>query len=630
MSLSIGLIAHNLSPIIWIFSIFGSYNLQTMLAEVLFIQLAGFFGMYLWLKTYCNKWISLYGAFFFSISAPILSTLHNFSVPETISLIPWVAFALKRTLMGSHRSLALLSTLLWVLFTTGYLGTNLMYLPFIFAFCIVESIQNLISEGRRDKLMRFLHGMLRVALSFALFLALSSLQWLEAWNFTHLNYHIFRGKDTFSVYNGASSLKAISTLLFVNNFPAYIPRTAILPAGGVSAIIYIGLFNLCLILYAFIRKSNLKINLLILFLAATAFIFSLSESNLLTKFAVSINPILQVTRFHAWHSGIIIFFLFMLACRGLQSLTSTINRQELLKLLLCELLVLLLVCFTILALWTKNGSYCPCFFQSQIINIILLILSTIFVLKVLQTIALQNKILSLLTCLPLINLYLKKSKLTTQIYKNKWIYLTPLIVIAYLDFIPNALNYLSWPVGKSPALLYEQAKNYGFSVQENTRKETVHRLFTKIPDDWGYREVVDLKIFKLWNSVSLTHYKRLSRYIFYFPGNDGLPDETKNANIGIETLDPSKVKLKIISQENNQRVIWSSPYTPFWKLFINGKKATTQEEKTGFTSFIVGRGTNTVLLVYAPNYFLPYLFVLGGALGVVVFLVLPKVPKKIK
>ncbi len=131
-SLSSGIISINFSPIVLFFSLFGVYSLKTLIIEMLFIQILCFIGMYLWLQTYSNKYFALYGAFCYSLSAPVVSSTTEYGILVNISLIPLTAFAISKSLRGSKRYIAILALLLVLDFTQGYLGTNIMFLPMIF------------------------------------------------------------------------------------------------------------------------------------------------------------------------------------------------------------------------------------------------------------------------------------------------------------------------------------------------------------------------------------------------------------------------------------------------------------------------------------------------------------------
>jgi len=605
-SLSATIISYNFSPIILLFSLFGVYTLKKLIIEMLFFQVVCFVGMFLWLRKYSNKWISLYGAFCFSIASPIISTTDNFGTLITMNLIPLTAYGVQKVLHGSFRYIGVISLLLLIDFTSGYLGTNIMFLPLIFLYCFLEFYFYDLKAQIRINKTKLAIAYKGIFILIILFFGLTSFQWLEAWNFTQFKYTFLRS-TSFDPFEGATSFKSLITLFFTHSFPSYIQSSKIMSAPGITSMIYVGLLNLVLIIYGFInRKSIQNISLFFIFIVLTFFL-SLYKYHPLKHILESI-PLLTMTRWHGWYSALIIFFSITLASQSMHYFFSHVNRQEMKKLLFSHLAVFIGMVLAGIFILVKSTYYSNFFFY--------------FVYQL-------TWFLFLMGILGFAFLFVKKKEYLL-------IFFFLLLSVGLGEYVFNAMQYLTprdiWlSKNKSKQTVYqfEKLANSTFRPTTNERKfASVEPLIVQIPSYEGYTQFDDPTMQRLKRSVGQRTYIALTRNIFYFPDSMGMPEKEKNKNIIIKKFYPNEIDLTVISNKDTNPLIWSSPYTPFWKFSINGREIQTSKSNYGLTVFSVKKGISNIVLIYHPYYFEYCMGVLILSYFVVVWLiVMNKSPK---
>lgn len=611
MPLALNITFYNISPILLFFSLFGPFSFEIFKIETFFIQSICFIGMFLWLRLYVNKWIALYGAFCFSVSPVIVGTITDTSALTTMSMVPLLVYSLKKTLEGSWRSAGLLAFFLLIIFSSGYLGLNILFLPFIFLFCYLDFFLIMLQGDLKNRLITIIFASAKVIVALLLFWGITNFQWLQAWDFTKFqtsDLHI----GWWSPFDGGNRLKFISTLFFVRPFPPFITQYVLVPEPGETTMLYIGIFNLCLVIFTIFYKKYLKQTLLILSFVVFIFLISLTGIYPTARIAVAIIPFLRLSRWHGWYDCLIIFFTVTLACLGLKILYEKFSKAIMKKLLISQIIVLALFLCTIAVLLVK-ASYTGSFISLPLITLLLLIGTTIY--------------------FSYFNALLKIKKI---------LIIFILVGLGLLEFVPTAFHYFVYRdifVQKSVnrkgwrntvSLMESQAKD-GFTYSSNERKDSIDQFITNIPTSDGYSPVRTVTMQLLLNKVGEKEYQSLTHYMLYFPGKSNKPNLDSLKSISNIELRPNSLSAVIESKKNNQDVIWSSSYTPYWKLEVNGHLQLTQQAKFGFTSFSIHKGVNKILLIYHPYYLERSILIqILSLILLVYFLIFGKLPHKIK
>ncbi len=574
---------YNISPLVLFSSFFGNYTMTIYTIDVFIVQILCFLGMFYWLKMYVNRWIALYGAFCFSICPMIVTTVPEENPLTTMSMIPFLAYSLKLILGGSKRHIGLFALFLLIIFSTGYLGLNILFLPIIFLFVYSEHFFVLL-QGKYSKRFIYLVKMsVPVFLAILLFIGISNLEWLQLWEFTKLSLNSLRWVP-YSPFSGAAHMKEIFTLFFVNNFPSFIPWFAIIPSPSNTYMIYIGIFNLCLLLYSLFHKKYLSQTLLLAFFSIFIFAISLDSNYATGFFATKFLPFLQFSRWHGWYLVLVEFFMITLTCFGLGILYKQFDKKELKKLLLAQIIILVLLTVSIILLIVKSSPHPYNFFTLQLIFLLTFIFITSYGFLVYKSI--------------------KK-------FDKKFIVIL-FVFVGLTEYIPNSFHYLSYR-DRAASFINTDAKSfvaqlnknarYNFTYKSNIRANSVNSQITKIPTSSLERSVLSApSMHHLRMTLGEKEFLYLTHYIFYFPDTNQKPIAVLSKTIKITQFEPNSISATVNSRKVNQQLIWSSTYTPDWKLYINGYSKSTSQAAFGFTTFKLQKGKNDITLIYHPNY----------------------------
>ena len=96
----------------------------------------------------------------------------------------------------------------------------------------------------------------------------------------------------------------------------------------------------------------------------------------------------------------------------------------------------------------------------------------------------------------------------------------------------------------------------------------------------------------------------LLKEIFYLGDNTLRPDESlRFNNIEITKVTTRSVDANITLTGDRGDIIWSSPYSKNWILYLNGNASPLKATSDGLTTFKVNKQFNKVRLYYRPWYF---------------------------
>lgn len=569
----------NLSPTIILFSLFSIYTIKTFIFEIIILHLIGFIGMFFWLKTYVNKYLSILGSFCFVLSAPIMLQVPiNFSIAVTMLLCPWLALGFKKAFQFNKQGIGIISLTLWLLFTTGYLGTNLIIVQFIFLFCFFESLSKKIN----------IKGLFYIGIAIVLFSIIVNLPILEAYKFVRFDLSQFR-ESPFDPFLGSARLDTLTTLVWPNfieglrNFAKY---------NAVTLILYFGSINVIFLFYALtLWKRNKSVILLLIFIVLS-FCLMLSNQYFISRLMTDIVPFYNNIRFHGLNSGLLLFFALTLSSIGFASFYK--NEKYLNKFLS----IFAYFIFAILLATWQNGSsniYKYIYYPQTLFFIIFFIVFVVF-------------------C------YIRlKTKSRYFYFDHLFIFIVLCLILSEYVLVSKELIFLKQDVRLQEDLIMKQEKlkTINFNTYTNIRTDEANyhngQLYSKIPTLYGYHPMFHPTIKKLmWTK----EYLDLLTHIFYSVDENNQPLLDKLTDIQILKFQPNYIKLTIISNKKDNNIVWSSPYTNNWKLYINNQPVKTSANFYGFTTFILNTGLYNIELKYEPFY-IKYSF-LASIIGIIV------------
>ncbi len=555
------------SPIILFLSLFGIYSLKTFFVEMLIIFLLGFFGMFLWLKTYVDKYIALLGAACFSLSPFFLTQAPiNFEHVTSSFMIPWLAYGIKRSLQLKRQAIPLISFSLLIMFTSGYLGVNIIAIQFIFIFCIIEYLLNKFT----------LHGLLNVIFGVLLFIAIYNYPIFETLNYFGTNFNQIR-ETSFEPSLGSLNIYSFYTIIWPNFINSFVNDNY----GSVTALTYFGSINFIFIFYALLSFKKIKNALLLFIFMMVSLISMLSSKLILGKFFTDIIPFYDKVRWHVFYIGIFLFFTLTLSSIGLKNWIKNLKNIK---------NIIAIISYATLAIVLA-------FLQSRQINIFKYIyypqsLSFLLFITIYLGIFNFDKILKNYSKIK----YPKKPVMV--------IFIT-FIVLGEFLLLPKQLIFL-----KRDSLLYQQLipmqenlKTKGFTSTTNERTLSTNwsneQIYTKNPSAYGYNTLIHPAI---KNLMLNNKYAELIKNIFYLADKEGNPFIDAQIDIKIIKFQPNYINLIIETSQDNNQIVWSSPYTKNWKIYINKKLSQTVMNPYGLTTFTLNNNVFEIELKYKPPY----------------------------
>jgi hypothetical protein len=301
------------SPVLIALSLFGVYSPGSFVAEMAIIHLLGTIGTYLWLRPTAGRDGAAVGAVAVSLSTHVICLAPvNFEATVTLAMLPWIALGARRALDGELDGAPILALAGWVLFTTGYLGTNVIGLQFVALYVVVERLALAPRETLRPA--RLARGAAISLLGAALCAALFAFQLLEM-----RSYGAPIRPVRLDPFQASARLDSLVSLLFPT---AALPATAI-PDTGMRGALYVGWIPLLLLGPALHGRGRSARAWLLVGFAAVAFCATLSGTWWVGRFLTRAIPFYDRLRFHGWNEGLTVLFLAAAAAHGLAPLAAS-------------------------------------------------------------------------------------------------------------------------------------------------------------------------------------------------------------------------------------------------------------------------------------------------------------------
>jgi hypothetical protein len=560
-------VALPLSPIVLGLGVFGIYDQTTFVVELIGLHVLALVGMFSWLRTVADDDAAAVGALCYALSAVLLIQAPiNIEAVATQAMIPWYALGLRKSLRVARRGAVVLALSLWVMFTTGYLGLNLFVVEILTPYVVADHL--LVDAGGVPPGRQW-RGFGHVAAGGLLFLGIVNLALVETYRHFGLNLTQVR-QTPFDPFTGSAHPRALYTLLWPNRISPFVADAS----GAHVFPLYAGSVTVLLVLAALASlrppwTHDARRVALLLPVVAIAFLATLSAPYG-GKVFTTILPLYAKVRFHCWGLAVVVFLATTLGALGMRSLRERGGAGT-----------VILVAFALSATGSfvlqrgvrdlaAIGSYPQCY----TLPLVALVLSRF----VPWSWPMRASLLVVLSVLEI-------GAVSTQI-----------------PSLRDGSSLVAAGARKSAAVLAgnERAKTTGFPAPPNERTpgaEGNAQYFTKVPTYAGYNPNIHPTIRRLQDNP---RFAGLMAHIFYASDTDGVPARDPLDDVGLE-LTPNVVEARFNARAGPTLVTYSEPFTPAWRLRVDGVARETTQNAFGLTTFRVGGGPHHVELRYRPS-----------------------------
>lgn len=580
------------SPIVLLLSLFGVYSISSYVIEILIIHIVGFIGMYIWLTFYSSKFSSIVIAFCFTLmAAQVIQTPLNFEAVVSTALLPWLGIGMKYCVRSAVKGIGILALTVWIMMTTGYIGMNVIYIEIISLFCISEAIILVLSKNIRHKQL-FL-GVFYIICGLLLGGLIVNYPFME--NFVHYGTSFATMRDvTFTPYAASANLFSLFTLFFPNNVWAFSSDQFSAHTG----ILFFGSIPIYMALYSFMRKKIRIGAFLLTGFFVLSFVAMLSAKYPFAHWITMNFPLLRYIRWHVWLLPISVFFLATVSSIGMKEFIE--EKRKVAKLFAFFVFIILAVFVSIKQSGSLFISPTKYLLYPQIITYISL---GIVILISFQR---MNKLVYLLS--------------VAEVLAVSW----------SIGLLGNNLYYrgLTKQEAADRELTKIQTKDFPeISNERSTQTSHINpQYYSKQPTLDGYNPVIEPTMSSFINDPE---YPVIMKCLFYPVNSTGFPDMNSDFKISSIRLTPNGAEAMIDIQSKEQNIVWSSPYSSYWKLAIDGVRSATLPNRFGLTQFTIKKGTHTIRFIYRPSYFIPSMLLSLVSIGISLYLFTRKSKNKI-
>ena len=114
------------------------------------------------------------------------------------------------------------------------------------------------------------------------------------------------------------------------------------------------------------------------------------------------------------------------------------------------------------------------------------------------------------------------------------------------------------------------------------------------------------------------------KYLFYSTSSLDMPKISGDLKVLSVRLTPNSAKATINNQGKELNIVWSSPYSSFWKLSVDGVPTPTYPNKFKLTQFAIEHGVHSISFIYVPPYLIASFLISVISIGVSIFLLCKK------
>ncbi len=568
----------NFSPLILFLSLFGIYTPTTFIVEIIVTLLVGCAGMYFWLRGYASRWPALLGASCYVLSASVLVTaLINFEMVVSFCMFPWFAFGLQRALRGRPHGAAIVALALFWMFTSGYVGVNVVACCWLTSYCAAEFLFR--KPSPMGELCHFKwsawRGPVWAGVGLGLFLALFSYIILETQTFVHWNYDQLR-EGTFDPMEAAAQRLSWFTFAYPNEVNAFMRYEGL----EHPSLVYLGAAGLACMCAAVVMARKWRVVILLCIWLVACYATMLGKTSFTGVLATKVLPLYDKVRFHVYFGGLVLFFAATLLGRGLVAASQRgMSGRRLLTL-----------CVSLGSVVTCGVVYMS--FMNVSVTKVVLFPQTVFVAAILMAVYLRGR---------------------RQIRRGAFYALASVIIVGEMYCVLPSVTKLGLQVAPGLRTACEQLKTTGFVANVERRQDKYTGpgydpnigYYTKVPMMYGYNPNTHPRIFQLMKDKSL--YERLTRYMFYARDDMAKSELVPSVAGEIKVFTPNRIEANFEAPSDHYRIVWSSGYSTGWRAYVDGQKTPLLETEHGLTEFALSRGRHQVVLKYAPAYLWPSL-----------------------
>jgi hypothetical protein len=554
-----------LSPIVLTLGAFGIYDQTTFVVELVVLDVLALVGMFCWLRTLVDEATAVMGGVAFALSAILVSQAPiNIEAIASQAMIPWYALGLRQCLRGLRRGAAVIAAALWVMFTTGYPGLNLFVLEIVTVYVVADHVF-VRDSGASGTAWR---GIAYATIGGLLFVGIVNFALLET--VRNIGLDVTQVRQTrFNPFTGSTHPAALYTLLWPNDlspFEEYQGGAHVFPLYAGSATLLGVIASVAIPRRRWARDGR---RVAILLAAASIAFVATTAKSYGGELFVHILPFYDKVRFHCWGLTVVVFLVTTLGALGLQELRARGGASA------TQLRAFVLAAVALLVLQRNVVDLAPivAYPQWYTVPIVALLLSR-------RGPARWNLRMSLLVVASLFEM----ATVSRQIPSLR----------------DGSSGMAALTRERAGALAHnETVKTAGFSPPPNQRTGHVPenaQYFTKVPAYAGYNTNIHATIRRLQDDP---RFADLMSQIFYAIRTDGSVVDDGLTDVRLE-MTPNLVDAWFVAPSTPTLVTYAAPFTPGWRLQVDGAPTETTANVFGLTSFRVAAGAHHVSLRYRP------------------------------
>lgn len=594
-----------LSPIVLLQSIGGVYGPNAFKIELLIIFSLGAVGMYKWLSLLAGTIPALVAATAYQLSPFfIVQSVLNLETAASAALYPWIGVAIVLALRGDLLAVPLGAAAVYLTTTLGYLGSTVLSAPVLAVGCVAMAL--LATRGARQpfggigRRLRALGLRPWVLMASALTLGLALVNFIILETITNFDADLFLGREI-NPFNGSARLQTAFTTF---GYHMDSPFPAISPWGWTDerllgvGVIYVGAIGLIgLVAGAWWRNAG---TICALVFAGVAFLMTL-EPNPATEWLVRNAPGFADVRYKGFLLQLVAFFLLTGATFGLRRLLSRHTRRDL-------AIVAGIGLGMILVVGWRFASQSTTWRLDAVIAVAFFVVSTVLIATLHRGGRGRLAIGALLVAV---------AAQAATFY------------ILLPTTVPNGQPN---PLVATDAEAQARIDEFIDSVARSSFDPAIPSATTRITDQgWpvidGLVWALNEQYYSLEPIVN-TYQPQMKSVVRRAVEEDRVGEFTPmfrdagNPNLEplvvLDELNPSALRAQITLSAPTDDLVWVSPYSRNWRLYVDGEPRGMSASDDGLHRFALGPGTHDVELEYRPAYLLPSVLITLGALLVCV------------
>ncbi len=304
-----------LSPVVVAISLFHPYTTNSLVAEIIALNVIAFLGMYCWVRLHCSRVAAYVAAYTYTLTPfMLIQSLLNIEAVGSACALPWIALGIGLIFKQQKSGAPILCVGLGLAFTAGYLGINYFFSVFLLFTLVLYLVLYLLANVTTSKsyCVNTFKSHFKKIWSFAKALILWGLIMAplvyETFRNVDTSFFLNRGIDPFFL---SMKLQSIATLLDTKGVSLYDLDSH----GAYTTFFFIPSLMLFGIFCSVLRPTIFTVSLGISF--GVAFCTALSGQYAITKYIISTVPGFSDIRIHSWLMPGLLLLLLTIAAHGI-------------------------------------------------------------------------------------------------------------------------------------------------------------------------------------------------------------------------------------------------------------------------------------------------------------------------